>query len=104
MGSSGPPPNERTSSGSGGRVLRVVVATVAVALQLIVAVPFTAAIGLVAPPWGVAMAWVMWFAAAGVLYVTARRRPLLSPVVPIVNAASLFLLIALGDQWFGWTA
>lgn len=106
MSWSGPLPDRSRPSrpDAGRRALRVVVVTIAVALQLITAVPFTVAIGLVAPPWGIAVAWVLWFAAAGMLVVVARQRPLLTPAIPVTNFVLLFALIWLGERLFGWTA
>lgn len=85
-------------------VLRVVAITLAVAGQAVVAVPFTAASGLLAPLWGVAIAWVLWVASAVALVLVARRRPFAAPLVPVANAALLWLLITIGGAVFGWTA
>ena len=77
---------------------------VAVGMQVVVAVPFTAAFGLLAPLWGIMSAWALWLAAAVGLVVTARRRPLLAPVIPLANAGLLFALVTFGESVLGWTA
>lgn len=87
-----------------GRVVTTLIVAVAVVLQLVVAVPFTAASGLLAPLWGVVAAWMLWLVAAIALVLVARRRPLLAPVVPLVNVVLLWALITGGDLWLGWTA
>lgn len=86
------------------RILPLVVIGVAVAMQLVVAVPFTLGLGLLAPPWGIVAGWVLWLVGAGALAMTARRRPLLTPLVPIANAALLVALLTFGDWALGWTA
>lgn len=89
---------------STSRTLTMTVVALAATLQIIVAVPFTVGLGLVAPLWGMAIGWVLWVAAASALVVAARRRPLATPLVPGVNAVALWLLVTLGESWFGWTA
>jgi hypothetical protein len=86
---------------SNGRVVAVVL--IAAVMQIAVAVPFTTAVGLLAPAWGIATAWSLWIASAAVLFVTARRRPLLTPVLPILNAGLLFALITIGESFLDWT-
>lgn len=94
-----------SSSPTGGRsILPLIVIGIAVAMQLAVAVPFTVGMGLLAPLWAIIVAWALWLVAAGGLVVTARRRPLLTPLVPVVNAALLFALVSFGDLVLGWTA
>ncbi|MEX2549022.1 MAG: hypothetical protein WD638_02245 [Nitriliruptoraceae bacterium] len=84
--------------------MRVLVVSVAAILQVGVAVPFTVGLGLLAPLWGILTGWALWLASAAALVRTARRAPLLAPIVPIVNAGLLWLLVAAGGAWFGWTA
>jgi hypothetical protein len=92
-------------SRAGGRpVLPLLVVGLAVVLQLVVAVPFTVGLGLLAPPWAIVTGWAIWLLAAGVLVVTARRRPLLTPLVPLANAAVLYALVTIGESALGWTA
>ena len=99
---------ETTSSGSaaGGsaRLVRTLVVGVAAVLQVGVAVPFTVGLGLLAPLWGIIAGWALWSASAASLVWTARRAPLATPIVPVLNAGLLWLLVAVGDTWFGWTA
>jgi hypothetical protein len=93
------------SSRAGGRpILPLIVIGLAVAMQLAVAVPFTVGMGLLAPLWAITVGWALWLAAAGTLVVTARRRPLLTPLVPVTNAALLFAFVTFGDSVLGWTA
>jgi type IV secretory pathway TrbD component len=93
------------SSRAGGRpILPLIVIGLAVAMQLAVAVPFTIGMGLLAPLWAIIVGWALWLVAAGTLVVTARRRPLLTPLVPVTNAALLFAFVTFGDSVLGWTA
>jgi hypothetical protein len=93
------------ASRDGGRTpLHLAVIAIAIGLQLVVAVPFTVAMGLLAPLWAIVVAWVVWLAAAALLVVTVRRRPLRAPIVPIVNAGLLFGFVTLGEAVLGWTA
>lgn len=85
------------------RVLGMTTIAVAVAMQLVVAVPFTVGFGLLAPLWGILAAWVLWLASAAGLILTARRRPLLAPVIPLANAGLLFALVTFGESVLGWT-
>jgi hypothetical protein len=80
------------------------VVALAVVLQLIVLVPFTVASGLVAPAWAIALLALLCVLGAVTILRTARRRPLVTPLVPLVNAALLFGLIAFGEQMLGWTS
>jgi type IV secretory pathway TrbD component len=75
----------------------------AVAMQLAVAVPFTAAVGLIAPHWAIIVGWALWLVAAGTLVLTARRRPLRTPLVPVTNAALLFAFTKFGYSVLGWS-
>jgi hypothetical protein len=93
------------SSRTGRRpILPLTVVGLAVALQLVVAVPFTVGLGLLAPLWAIVASWVLWLVAASALVVTARRRPLVTPLIPVTNAALLFAFVAFGDSVLGWTA
>lgn len=98
---------DRDTSGAhdrDGHALRVLAVVVAGLLQLVVLFPFTVASGLLAPLPGVVAAYLLGIASVVVLVRVARRRPLLSPVVPVVNAALLFAMLSLGDVLLGWTA
>ncbi len=53
------------------RIISTIVIALAATLQLVVAVPFTVATGLVAPLWAIVIAWSLWVAAAVVLVMTA---------------------------------
>ena len=88
----------------GGRMLPIAVVVVAVVLQLVVLVPFTLGSGLVAPAWAMILLVLLWLGFAGALVATARRRPLWTPLIPVVNAALLWLAIAAGGALLGWTA
>jgi hypothetical protein len=89
---------------AGGRGLRIAAYVLAAALQLVVLVPFTVATGLVAPLWAIVTFYVLWVAGAFVLVLTARRRPLAAPLVPVANAALLWLGLTVGQSLLGWTA
>ena len=88
----------------GGRALPIAVVAIAGVLQLVVLVPFTVASGLVAPLWAIVGLYILWLAAAAVFVVLARRRPLLTPLVPVVNAALLWAAMTAGERLLGWTA
>jgi hypothetical protein len=85
-----------------GRWLAALVVITAIALQVIVLVPFTVASGLVAPLWAMAVLYVVWVMGAGALALVARRRPLATPLVPLVNAAVLWVVITAGEALLGW--
>ena len=98
-------PSTLPSSRTVGRpILPLIVIGIAVAMQLVVAMPFTVGMGLLAPLWAIAVGWTLWLVAAGALVVTARRRPLITPLVPVTNVALLFTFITFGDSMLGWTA
>jgi len=82
----------------------MIVIGIAVAMQLVVAVPFTVGIGLLAPLWAFLVGWGLWLVAAGALVATARRRSLATPLVPVTNAALLFAFVTFGESVLGWTA
>lgn len=89
---------------SGGGPLAIAAIGLAAVAHLVVLVPFTVASGLVAPLWAIVLLYALWLASAVVLVGLARRRPLLTPVVPVVNALLLWLVITVGEQALGWTA
>ncbi len=93
-----------SSAGGNPRLPRALVIGGAAVLQVGVAVPFTVGLGLLAPLWGIAIGWALWSASAATLVWTARRAPFATPIVPVVNAGLLWLLVAAGGAWFGWTA
>ncbi len=64
--------------------------------------PF-AATGLLAPLWAVAVAWVMWFGTAVLTWRTSRRRPRLTPLVPLTAAAAWYVFILAAAAVFSWT-
>src|SRR5690625_2466456 len=97
-------PTSASDHGSRHRILELAAIVLAVVLHLIVAVPFTVGLGLIAPVWAIAVAWVLWLTAAATLTMIARRRPLLSPTVPVANAVLLYGLITFGESVLGWTA
>lgn len=88
---------------AGRRLVTGTVIGLAAALQLVVLVPFTVASGLLAPLWAVVLLYAVWLAGATMLVRTARSRPLVTPVVPLVNAAVVWSVITLGEVWLGWT-
>ena len=90
--------------GSGQRWWAFGVVALAVALQLVVLVPFTVASGLLAPLWAVLLLYGLWLAGALLLVKLARPRPFATPIVPAVNALLLWAVISGGEIWLGWTA
>jgi hypothetical protein len=63
-----------------------------------------AASGLVAPGWAVAALLVLWAALFVVAILLRRRRPALTPLVPLAAVALWFLVVSAGGAWLGWTA
>lgn len=87
------------------RVVKVVVAVVAIAAQAVLIVPFSVASGLFAPTW----AWVLFnvaaLAAAGTqIWFLTRRRVLAAFLVPVVHGTLFFASVTAGDVLLGWTA
>lgn len=60
--------------------------------------------GLIAPLWAVVALLVWWVVLAWWLVRLARRGSWLTPLVPVVGAATWFVVMTLGDQLLGWTA
>jgi hypothetical protein len=89
---------------SSGRLLRGLAVGLAAAMQVVVLVPFTVASGLVSPLWAIVALYALWLAAGVVLVRTARRRPFAAPLVPVINAALLWLAVSGGESLLGWTA
>lgn len=87
-----------------GQALRIAAIVLAVAGHVILLVPFTVASGLLAPLWAVIGFHALWLAAAVILVRTARRRPLACPLVPVAYGVLLWVLIAAGGAWLGWSA
>lgn len=85
-----------------GRAVSMIAITLAVVGQIVVLVPFTVASGLVAPLWAIVILYVLWFASAFALWRTARRFPLLAPLIPVANAVLLWLAITGGQRLLGW--
>jgi hypothetical protein len=92
------------TDGNGGKALAIAAIAVAVILQLVVLVPFTVSSGLLAPLWAIVVLYAVWLGAAVTLVTVARRRPLATPLVPIVNAAVWWGLMTFGESVLGWTA
>ncbi|MFA9445912.1 hypothetical protein [Egicoccus sp. AB-alg6-2] len=65
---------------------------------------FTLSSGLVAPLWAVLVLGVVWIAAVVILVRLARTRPLLTPLVPLANAAVWLGVLTFGEAVLGWTA
>jgi hypothetical protein len=87
-----------------GRKLAGAVAGVTFAvLQGIVGV-LTVSLGLVAPPWAVALFAALWTAVAVVGWRQRARRPIVTMLLPFANVALVLAAVAFGDTWFGWTA
>lgn len=91
------------ASGTAARIGAAVAVLVASLLQLVVGF-FTLSSGLVAPLWAVVLLGVLWVAGVVALVRVARRRPLVTPAVPVVNGAVWWLVLTLGERLLGWTA
>jgi hypothetical protein len=83
-------------------VLSVIAVVLAWALHLVVGW-FTAASGLVAPLWAIVVLIGLWLAAVLLLVRTARRKPFMTPLVPITNGLLWWGAITAGRAWLGWT-
>ncbi len=59
------------------------------------------AMGLVAPPWGVALLLVIWTALALAAMVSLRRRPLLVPAIPALMIGLTIAFLMFGDAVLG---
>ena len=60
--------------------------------------------GLVAPPWGVAVLWVLWLLLLGVALRLRVRTPWWTLVVGPGAVVVLIVVVMLGDAVLGWTA
>lgn len=87
-----------------GRRLRAAAVAVAVVAQAITLVPFIVASGLVAPLWATIALVAAWVAAAAILALLARARPLATPLVPLGSLAVWWLALTAGERLLGWTA
>lgn len=104
--------NEMSASASrarGGRgrarVLDVGAVIVAAGLQLLVGWFTITAVGLIGVPlWAVVALGLAWVAAAGLLWLLARSRPLAAPLVPLANGLVLWASVTAGERWLGWLA
>jgi hypothetical protein len=64
----------------------------------------TASLGLVAPPWAVALFAALWVAIAVVGWRQRTRRPIVTMLLPFANVGLVLTAVALGDALLGWTA
>lgn len=64
----------------------------------------TAATGLVAPGWGVALVTVVWVGFASAAWWVGGRRPRVVPLLAVLYAITWWSLVSLGGWLFGWTA
>jgi len=81
----------------------LVVAVLAGALHLGVGY-FYAVSGLVVPGYALFPLWIWWIVLAFVLLRLALQRSWWTPVVPLVAAATWWLLLVFGDSVLGWQA
>lgn len=54
--------------------------------------------------WSVIAIYLLWPVAVVVLVVTARRRPLATPLIPAANVALMVSLVTFGINVLGWSA
>lgn len=59
---------------------------------------------LVAPPTGIVLLWVLWLVLLVLAVVAVRRRPILTPLVPVAALVLWFAVVSAGDAWLGWRA
>lgn len=89
-----------TEPSSAGRIL----ALIGLVLYLATGVfPYLAS-GLVAPLWGIAALYVGWLAGLWLTIGLVRRRSAWAVAMPLVSLAFWWLVIAIGESVFGWTA
>ncbi|MEX5302656.1 hypothetical protein [Kocuria sabuli] len=65
---------------------------------------FYLASGLMAPLWAVSLLLVWWLVLVYAVVRLARRRSYLVLLVPVVAAATWFVVMGLGGAVLGWTA
>ncbi len=91
------------TAGSAGRRIDWLLRVVGfVALLVVAFFPF-AATGLVAPLWAVAVAWAVWVGTGLLTWRTSRRRPRLTPLVPLAAAAGWYVAVTAAAAAFSWT-
>jgi hypothetical protein len=76
---------------------------VGLVLHGVAALPFLFS-GLVAPPWGVAVLWVVWVALLAVALRVRVVAPWWTLAVGPGAVAVLIAVVSLGDAVLGWTA
>ncbi|MFF0945048.1 hypothetical protein ACFYE2_12605 [Kocuria sp. CPCC 205300] len=81
----------------------VAAVVVAVLTHLVIGY-FYLASGLMAPLWSVSLLVVWWLALAYAVVRLVRRRSYLVLLVPVVAAATWFVVMGLGGAVLGWTA
>ena len=101
--------NEMTAGSKGGpmagrRMVDIAAVAIAGVAQLVVLVPFTISSGLAAPLWAIVLLVLVWAAFTYLLVRLARRRPLLTLLVPVANFGVWWLAITAGERLLGWTA
>lgn len=87
----------------GERVLRSALAGLGVGGQFLVAVPFLA-VGLAAPPWAVAVLFIVWGALTALALRLYRSRSPLTLLLPPVTFALMYGLLLTGGSVLDWTA
>ena len=87
------------------RTLSLAAIVLAVVGQLVVGFYTLTAIGLIGMPvWAAIVLVLAWAAGVLAVAVLARRRPLLTPLVPIAGVLVLWGLVAAGGALLGWSA
>lgn len=81
------------------RLLRVTGLTTQVAVGVY---PFTST-GLMAPLWAIVTGWLIWAGFAVAAWRVGRRRPQLTPLLPVASVATWFVFVAVGAEVFAWT-
>lgn len=94
-------PAAAPATSAGRTVAQVVAVAVAIALQAVVGW-FTLTSGLMVPLPGLLPLIALWIYAAWHLARLARRRPLLTPLVPLANGLAWLAIVTAGGLWLGW--
>ncbi|HLT11297.1 MAG TPA: hypothetical protein VK028_10890 [Micromonosporaceae bacterium] len=70
----------------------------------VLALPWYAASGLVAPGWAVVGLLVLWLALLAAGIATRRRTPVAMLAIPVLDVAIWFGVVTVGELLLNWTA
>jgi hypothetical protein len=83
-------------------IVRQVVIGASLLAQLGMGLVYWFVAGMIVPGWGWLIFAAAWLVELVVLAWLARRRPLATPLVPVLALAVLFVAVPLGEQYLGW--